>query len=87
MKLIQHLRNEAHRFSLAHHRNKRSKASLHSQLDDIPGIGPKTKTDLLKKFKSLKRIKEAPLEALTVVIGLARAKKIMQYFEGGESKN
>jgi excinuclease ABC subunit C len=87
LKLIQHLRNEAHRFSLAHHRNKRSKASLHSQLDDIPGIGPKTKTDLLKKFKSLKRIKEAPLEALTVVIGLARAKKIMQYFEGGESKN
>ncbi len=87
LKLIQHLRNEAHRFSLAHHRNKRSKASLHSQLDDIPGIGPKSKTDLLQKFKSLKRIKEAPLEALTDVIGLARANKIIQYFEDGESKN
>lgn len=87
LKLIQHLRNEAHRFSLAHHRNRRSKASLHSELDDISGIGPKSKTDLLKRFKSIKRIKEAPLDELIEVLGKSKAQKLNNYFNDGESKN
>lgn len=81
LKLIQHLRNEAHRFSLAHHRNLRSKAGLHSELDDIPGIGPKSKADLLKKFKSIKRIKEATQESLQEVLGKSKAQKLIDYFK------
>jgi len=87
LKLIQHLRNEAHRFSLAHHRNLRSKSGLHSELDDIPGIGPKSKADLLKKFKSIKRIKEATITELTEVLGKSKAQKLNDYFKDGESKN
>jgi len=87
LKLIQHLRNEAHRFSLAHHRNLRSKSGLHSELDDITGIGPKSKVDLLKKFKSIKRIKEASLTELTEVLGKSKAQKLNNYFKDGESKN
>lgn len=87
LKLIQHLRNEAHRFSLAHHRNKRSKSSLHSTLDDAPGIGPKSKADLLKKFKSIKRIKEASLKELTELLGKSKAQKLNTYFKDGENAN
>ena len=87
LKLIQHLRNEAHRFSLAHHRNKRSKSSLHSTLDDVPGIGPKSKTDLLKKFKSIKRIKDASIKELTEVLGNSKAQKLNKYFKDGENAN
>jgi len=81
------LRNEAHRFSLAHHRNLRSKSGLHSELDDIPGIGPKSKVDLLKKFKSIKRIKEATLVELTEVLGNSKSQKLKSYFKDGENKN
>ena len=87
LKLIQHLRNEAHRFSLAHHRNKRSKSSLHSTLDDVPGIGPKSKADLLKKFKSIKRIKEANISELVELLGKSKAQKLKKYFKDGENKN
>jgi len=87
LKLIQHLRNEAHRFSLAHHRNLRSKSGLHSELDDVPGIGPKSKADLLKKFKSIKRIREATITELTEVLGKSKAQKLNDYFKDGESKN
>lgn len=87
LKLIQHLRNEAHRFSLAHHRNKRSKSSLHSTLDDVPGIGPKSKADLLKKFKSIKRIKDASIKELTEVLGNSKAQKLNKYFKDGENAN
>ncbi len=87
LKLIQHLRNEAHRFSLAHHRNKRSKLSLHSTLDDAPGIGPKSKTDLLKKFKSVKRIKAASIKELTELLGKSKAHKLIKYFKDGENTN
>ena len=87
LKLIQHLRNEAHRFSLAHHRNKRSKSSLHSTLDDAPGIGPKSKADLLKKFKSIKRIKEASIKELTELLGKSKAQKLSTYFKDGENAN
>ena len=87
LKLIQHLRNEAHRFSLAHHRNKRSKSSLHSTLDDAPGIGPKSKADLLKKFKSIKRIKAASIKELTELLGKSKAQKLNTYFIDGENTN
>ncbi len=87
LKLIQHLRNEAHRFSLAHHRNRRSKSGLHSELDDVPGIGPKSKVDLLRKFKSIKRIKEASINELTELLGTSKAQKLKTYFKDGESKN
>lgn len=87
LKLIQHLRNEAHRFSLAHHRNKRSKLSLRSTLDDAPGIGPKSKTDLLKKFKSIKRIKAASIKELTELLGKSKAHKLIKYFKDGENTN
>ena len=87
LKLIQHLRNEAHRFSLAHHRNLRSKSGLHSELDDITGIGPKSKVDLLKKFKSIKRIKEATVTELTELLGMSKAQKLISYFKDGENKD
>lgn len=87
LKLIQRLRDEAHRFSLAHHRNKRSKSSLHSTLDDAPGIGPKSKADLLKKFKSIKRIKEASIKELTELLGKSKAQKLNTYFKDGENAN
>jgi len=87
LKLIQHLRNEAHRFSLAHHRNKRSKSSLQSTLDGVSGIGPKSKEALLKKFKSIKRMKEASIEELTVVLGKSKAQKLNSYFKNGENEN
>ena len=87
LKLIQHLRNEAHRFSLAHHRNLRSKSGLHSELDDIPGIGPKSKLDLLNKFKSIKRIKEATTAELTELLGMSKAQKLTSYFKDGENKD
>ena len=87
LKLIQYLRNEAHRFSLAHHRTLRTKSGLHSELDDIPGIGPKSKADLLKKFKSIKRIKEATITELTALLGKSKAQKLNDYIKDGESEN
>lgn len=69
LKVIQFLRNEAHRFGITLHRNKRSKKAIQSGLDVFPGIGPKTKETLLKKFKSFKRIKEAKKDDLIRIIG------------------
>lgn len=80
LKIIQQLRNEAHRFGITFHRNKRSKAAINSELESIDGVGEKTARDLLKKFKSVKRIKEASVENLTVVVGAAKAKKIYETF-------
>lgn len=79
LKLIQQMRNEAHRFAINFHRNKRSNQALNSSLDTIPGIGEKTKITLLKKFKSLKNIKELPIESLILEIGESRAKKLMSF--------
>ena len=76
--VIQRLRDESHRFAITFHRKQRSKGQLHSALDDIPGIGPKTRTLLLKQFKALKRIREASLEDLAAAIGPAKAKKLME---------
>ena len=73
IRVIQHIRDEAHRFGIKHHRNKRSKSQIHSQLDDIKGIGPQTRNSLLKHFKSLKRIKEATLDEISQVVGPNKA--------------
>lgn len=80
LKIIQQLRNEAHRFGITFHRNKRSKGAINSELEGIDGIGEKTAQDLLKTFKSVKRIKEASVEDLARTVGLSRAKKIYDTF-------
>ncbi|MCF0192226.1 MAG: excinuclease ABC subunit UvrC [Prevotella sp.] len=81
-KLLTRIQDEVHRYAITFHRDKRSKHALHSELDDIPGIGPKTKEQLLKTFKSLKRIKEATAAELSAVIGTAKAEKLYQIFHG-----
>lgn len=77
LKVIQHMRDEAHRFGITHHRNRRSKGQLHSVLDDVPGVGEKTRDTLLKHFKSLKRIKEASFEEISSVVGKSKAQVIV----------
>lgn len=74
--VIQRLRDEAHRFGIKHHRNRRSKSQIHSVLDDIPSIGPKTQQALLKRFKSVKRIKEASLEEIQDTIGETKGRML-----------
>jgi excinuclease ABC subunit C len=76
LKTIQFLRNEAHRFGITHHRSKRRKGTLNSEILKIKGVGAKTQESLIRKFKSVKRIKEASLEDLTIMIGSAKAKII-----------
>ncbi|MEZ5006749.1 MAG: excinuclease ABC subunit UvrC [Chitinophagales bacterium] len=80
LKVLQHLRNEAHRFAITFHRNKRSKAAYTTELNEISGIGEATIQQLMKAFKTVKRIKSTPLEALVNVIGESRAKKVYDYF-------
>ena len=80
LKVIQMLRNEAHRFGITHHRSKRSKEAVKNELDQINGIGEKTRIKLLKDFKSVKRIKELTLEDLIASIGNDKAHKIYGYF-------
>jgi len=80
LKIIQQLRNEAHRFGIEHHRNRRSKTALNTEMETIPGIGEKTIIDLLKAFKSAKRIANAKLDELETIVGTARAEKIYNYY-------
>jgi len=77
---LTHLQDEVHRFAIEFHRDKRSKRALHSELDDIKGIGPKTRDELLNTLKSVKKIKEASLEKLTETIGAAKANIVYTYF-------
>jgi len=79
LKIIQQLRNEAHRFGIEFHRNKRSRGMTKSRLDEIKGIGPKTKELLIKKFGSFEKIKIAPPEEMEKVIGPAKTKKIQDF--------
>ena len=72
--MVQHLRDEAHRFGITHHRLRRSKGQTASVLDDIKGIGEKTRTALLKHFKSVKRLREASEVEVAAVVGQAKAK-------------
>jgi len=78
--VLTRLQDEVHRFAITFHRDKRSKHALHSELDDIKGIGPKTRDALLKELKSVKRIKEADLQTITNVIGEKKAEIIYQHF-------
>lgn len=79
-RVLTQLQDEVHRFAITFHRDKRSKHALHSELDNIKGIGPKTRDELLKVFKSVKRIKEADLASLQQVIGSAKAQIIFHHF-------
>lgn len=81
LKIIQYLRNEAHRFGITFHRNKRSKSAIQSELELIPDIGKQTITNLLRKFKSAKRVKTATLDELKEAVGHSRAQKIHQYYQ------
>lgn len=81
LKVIQHLRDEAHRFGITHHRKRREKGSLKSQLSEIKGIGPQTEQILLATFKSVAGIKRAGEEALSKAVGPAKAKIIKAFFE------
>jgi excinuclease ABC subunit C len=81
LKLIQQIRDEAHRFAITFHRDKRSKASLVSELEGVEGVGKVTATKLLKHFGSVRAIRESSLETLTALIGLDRAKKVRSYFD------
>lgn len=81
LKVIQRARNEAHRFGLSFHRQKRSKSALGTELQEIKGIGEKTAVELLKVFRSVKKISEAKEHELAEVIGPAKAKLIFEYFE------
>jgi excinuclease ABC subunit C len=80
LKITQYLRNEAHRFGITFHRNKRSKSAIKSELEQIPDVGAQTITTLLRKFKSAKRVKEASLEELKAAIGHARAMKVHGFY-------
>lgn len=82
LKVIQHLRNEAHRFGITHHRNRRSKGAFVSELVQIEGIGPKTHEELMKTFKTVSQIREATPESLAAVIGRAKANTVWEYFHG-----
>lgn len=80
LRILQQLRDEAHRFGITHHRKKREKGTLKTGLSDIPGIGRQTSEKLLKQFKSVKNIREASMEELEKIIGRARAAVVFNYF-------
>lgn len=80
LRVIQFMRNEAHRFGITHHRNKRSKSAITSELTEIKGIGEKTHEDLMKAFKTVGNIKSASIESLKSVVGASKAKILIDYF-------
>lgn len=84
LKIIQHLRDEAHRFGITFHRNQRSRKTFVSELENIPGIGKTTVEKLLKTFKSVKRIKEQPDEELKKVLNIKQIKALREYFQTTE---
>ena len=86
-KVLTQIQDEVHRYAITFHRDKRSKHALHSELDDIKGIGPKAKEALLKKFKSVKKAKEASLEELSEVLGAHKAELLMAHFQQKEDNN
>lgn len=85
LKVIQHMRDEAHRFGITHHRQRRDKGTLKTSLTDIPGIGPAKAKMLLKEFKSITRIKEASVDTLSPVVGKAAAEIIVEYYLKGSA--
>ena len=85
-KVLTQIQDEVHRYAITFHRDKRSKHALHSELDDIKGIGPKAKEALLNHFKSVKKIKEASQAALTEIVGQHKASILRDYFENNQPK-
>lgn len=85
LKTIQHLRNEAHRFGITFHRDKRSKAAIQTSIETIPGIGEKTMIALIKHFKSVKRLSKATENEISDVVGLSKAKKIIEFYKESNS--
>ena len=85
LKVIQQLRNEAHRFGITFHRDKRSKAALNSSVESIPGIGEKTMLTLIQHFKSVKRLKLASEKEIADVIGVSKAKKIVEFYHSKQN--
>lgn len=85
--VLTRIQDEVHRFAITFHRDKRSKRALHSELDEIPGIGPKTKELLLKSFKTLKKIQESDIETISKIIGQKKAELIINYFKNKEENN
>lgn len=85
--VLTQIQDEVHRYAITFHRDKRSKHALHSELDDIQGIGPKTKEELLKKLKSLKRIKEADYQTLADIVGKSKAEILFNYFHPNEGNS
>ncbi len=83
-RVLTQLQDEVHRFAITFHRDKRSKHALHSELDDIKGIGPKTRDELLNALKSVKKIREADLSVLSEIIGAAKAKIVFKHFHPEE---
>ncbi len=84
LKIIQQLRNEAHRFAITFHRNKRSKSAIQTELEQIPGVGKQTIVTLLKHFKSAKRVAEASNTALEKIVGVSRATKVYNHYHNKE---
>jgi excinuclease ABC subunit C len=82
LKIIQQIRDEAHRFGITHHRNRRSKSALQSELINIPGVGEATMKKLLLNLKSVKNIKEADINTLNLIVGNSKAQIIKKYFDG-----
>ncbi|MBN1989034.1 MAG: excinuclease ABC subunit C [Bacteroidales bacterium] len=87
LKVIQHIRNEAHRFGITHHRKRRSKSSLVSELTSIAGVGDKTLEVVFKHFKSMSRIKSATVDELTPLVGKSRAERIFNHFRASAKSN
>ena len=83
--VLTQIQDEVHRFAITFHREKRSKRALHSELDDIKGIGPKTRDELLKALKSVKRIREASEEELSKLVGPSKAKIVFEHFQASNS--
>ena len=80
-RLLTHIQDEVHRFAITFHRDKRSKHALHSELDDIKGIGPKTKEALMKAFKTVKKMRDSDVESLAEVVGRQKAELLREYFD------
>jgi excinuclease ABC subunit C len=82
--LVQRIRDESHRFAVTYHRKRRELRDRHSEIDDIPGVGPRRKEKLLRNFGSLKRVSEATVDELAPFVGAPTAAKIVAHFRGGE---
>ena len=85
LKVIQQIRDEAHRFGITHHRNKRSRETFKTELSEIPGISDATAEKLLRELRSVSQVKEASLEELEKVVGKSKAAKVFQFYHPAQA--